>query len=54
MSGSGVFLYCKIARESALLFMLPSGGKLLWMIRFAALTPSSALPFNCGYATEDS
>ena len=49
---SGVFLYCKIARAAALLFIPPSEDKFLWMIHFTAFTPSSALPFDCGYATD--
>ena len=54
ISGSGVFLYCKIARAAAVLFMPPSEDKLLWMIHFATFSLSSALPFDCGYATDDS
>ena len=51
MSGGGIFLYCKIACAAVLWFMLPSEDKL---ICFAAFTLSSALLFDCGYATDDS
>ena len=54
MSGSGVFLYWSIARATLSLSSEPLGETLLWIIRFAAFTAASALPLDCGYATDDS
>ena len=53
MAGSGVFLYCNMARCKASVFRLPCGSVLLVIRRFTVLMPISALQFQCGWVTDD-
>ena len=53
MSGSGVLRYSRRALRILSLFNEPSEEMLLCNTRFIVLTPASARPFDCGYATDD-
>ena len=53
MYGSGVFLFCNNAFATWSLSIPPWCDTLL-IILLAVFTPNSALPFDCGCATDDS
>ena len=53
VSGSGVFLYCRIALWRALVSSPPPGNVLEQIKRLTVFTPTSALQLECGNATED-
>ena len=53
VSGSGVLRYWRMARCSALVLKLPVGLVLLVISRLTVLTPTSALQFECGNATDN-
>ena len=53
VSGSGVFLYCSIARWKASTSSSPLAPVLLVMSLFTVLTPTSARQLLCGKATDD-
>ena len=52
-SGSGVFLSCSIARRKRSLSKDPDGSTLARRSRFADLTATSALPFDCGWYADE-
>ena len=52
-SGMGVLRYCRIARAALSLSNEPFREVLSWMILFADVTPTSALPFDWGYSADE-
>ena len=52
IAGSGVFLYCRIAIWNQSRLTLPSLPAFPEMILLTVFTPTSALQFPCGYATD--
>ena len=53
VSGSGVFLYVRIARVKESVFSVPHGPVFERIILLTVFTPTSARQFECGKATDD-
>ena len=54
MYGSGVFLHCNNAFATWSLSIPTWCNTFSLIVLLAVFTPNSALPFDCGYSTDDS